>query len=185
MGIETVNVVVKNKAEDFEAEKASHKCKNRLETKHFKTISGRGRRLRTLGLRFWRPPLYQLSYSPVLIFRRRRIRRRTIHRKNGGPSVEASQKLPAAGFAASSPCTKNRAPATVFCWFQVPLILRGSHACRYPTIKWWTVRDSNPGPTGYEPAALPTELTVQIPSGPIRKIAATLGWRQHRFWRPL
>ena len=27
--------------------------------------SGRGRRLRTLGLRFWRPPLYQLSYSPV------------------------------------------------------------------------------------------------------------------------
>ena len=39
MGIETVNVVVKNKAEDFEAEKASHKCKNRLETVRFKTIS--------------------------------------------------------------------------------------------------------------------------------------------------
>ena len=55
---------------------------------------GRGRRLRTLGLRFWRPPLYQLSYSPILT--------------------------------------------------------------------WWTVRDSNPGPTGYEPVALPTELTVQI-----------------------
>ena len=33
-------------------------------------VFGRGRRLRTLGLRFWRPPLYQLSYSP----------------KNGGPS---------------------------------------------------------------------------------------------------
>ena len=57
---------------------------------------GRGRRLRTLGLRFWRPPLYQLSYSPICAF------------------------------------------------------------------KWWTVRDSNPGPTGYEPVALPTELTVQI-----------------------
>ena len=28
---------------------------------------GRGRRLRTLGLRFWRPPLYQLSYSPMNI----------------------------------------------------------------------------------------------------------------------
>jgi hypothetical protein len=41
-----VTVVVKNTAEDFEAAKASHKCKNRLETKHFKTISGRGRRLR-------------------------------------------------------------------------------------------------------------------------------------------
>ena len=27
---------------------------------------------------------------------------------------------------------------------------------------WWTVRDSNPGPTGYEPAALPTELAVRI-----------------------
>ena len=26
---------------------------------------GRGRRDRTLGLRFWRPPLYQLSYTPV------------------------------------------------------------------------------------------------------------------------
>lgn len=29
-------------------------------------LFGRGRRLRTLGLRFWRPPLYQLSYSPML-----------------------------------------------------------------------------------------------------------------------
>ena len=27
---------------------------------------GRGRRIRTLGTRFWRPLLYQLSYSPVL-----------------------------------------------------------------------------------------------------------------------
>jgi len=34
-----VTVVVKNTAEDFEAAKASYKCKNRLETKHFKTIS--------------------------------------------------------------------------------------------------------------------------------------------------
>ena len=31
-------------------------------------IYSRGRRLRTLGLRFWRPPLYQLSYSPIWIF---------------------------------------------------------------------------------------------------------------------
>ena len=36
---------------------------------------------------------------------------------------------------------------------------------------WWTVRDSNPGPTGYEPVALPTELTVQIPT---KTIAATI-----------
>ena len=47
-------------------------------------FSGRGRRIRTLGTRFWRPMLYQLSYTPV----------------------------------------------------------------------WWAFRDSNPGPTGYEPAAL-------------------------------
>ena len=31
----------------------------------FGNYHGRGRRLRTLGLRFWRPPLYQLSYSPI------------------------------------------------------------------------------------------------------------------------
>ena len=33
----------------------------------FGIYHGRGRRLRTLGLRFWRPPLYQLSYSPILL----------------------------------------------------------------------------------------------------------------------
>ena len=27
-------------------------------------INGRGRRIRTLGTRFWRPLLYQLSYTP-------------------------------------------------------------------------------------------------------------------------
>ncbi len=26
---------------------------------------GRGRRIRTLGPRFWRPLLYQLSYTPI------------------------------------------------------------------------------------------------------------------------
>ena len=36
-----VTVVIKNMAEDFEAAKAFHKSKNRLEIKHFKTISGR------------------------------------------------------------------------------------------------------------------------------------------------
>ena len=28
-------------------------------------FSGRGRRNRTLGTRFWRPLLYQLSYTPI------------------------------------------------------------------------------------------------------------------------
>ena len=27
--------------------------------------NGRGARIRTVGLRFWRPTLYQLSYTPV------------------------------------------------------------------------------------------------------------------------
>ena len=79
----------------------------------FGIYHGRGRRLRTLGLRFWRPPLYQLSYSPIYILK-----------ANDGPKQ-----------------------------------------------KWWTVRDSNPGPTGYEPAALPTELTVRFS---VKSIAATI-----------
>ncbi len=29
-------------------------------------VIGRGRRIRTLGTRFWRPLLYQLSYTPML-----------------------------------------------------------------------------------------------------------------------
>ena len=26
--------------------------------------------------------------------------------------------------------------------------------CGYPSFAWWAIRDSNPGPTGYEPGAL-------------------------------
>ena len=33
-------------------------------------LFGRGRRIRTLGTRFWRPLLYQLSYTPVSTFQR-------------------------------------------------------------------------------------------------------------------
>ena len=33
--------------------------------KDLRTFCGRGRRDRTLGLRFWRPPLYRLSYTPI------------------------------------------------------------------------------------------------------------------------
>ena len=55
-----------------------------IQTAQHCNFHGRGRRIRTLGTRFWRPMLYQLSYTPV----------------------------------------------------------------------WWAFRDSNPGPTGYEPAAL-------------------------------
>ena len=62
----------------------------------FGRINGRGRRIRTLGTRFWRPLLYQLSYTPI--------------------SLAA---LPSG---------------------DQPF--------------WWAFRDSNPGPAGYEPAAL-------------------------------
>ena len=33
----------------------------------FPDMNGRGRRIRTLGTRFWRPLLYQLSYAPILL----------------------------------------------------------------------------------------------------------------------
>ena len=59
-------------------------------------LFGRGRRDRTLGTRFWRPLLYQLSYTPIYL-----------------------DGLEAAGHGV-----------------------------------WWAFRDSNPGPTGYEPVAL-------------------------------
>ena len=65
--------------------------------------SGRGRRIRTLGTRFWRPLLYQLSYTPIFAHR---------------------QRLSSTG-------------------------------CAPPPVgDWWAFRDLNPGPTGYEPAAL-------------------------------
>ncbi len=38
---------------------------NRLRYGATKDKSGRGRRIRTLGTRFWRPLLYQLSYTPI------------------------------------------------------------------------------------------------------------------------
>ena len=55
-------------------------------THHIFDKIGRGEGTRTPGARFWRPTLYQLSYTPMKL--------------------------------------------------------------------WWTIRDSNPRPTGYEPGAL-------------------------------
>ena len=42
--------------------------KNNKHRKSSTCYFGRGRRDRTLGTRFWRPMLYQLSYTPILIF---------------------------------------------------------------------------------------------------------------------
>ena len=58
--------------------------KTRIHNEYGFSGNGRGRKIRTLDTRFWRPLLYQLSYTPM----------------------------------------------------------------------WWAFGDSNPGPTGYEPAAL-------------------------------
>ena len=41
-----------------------HKKEETTKFRHFLINSGRGRRIRTLGTRFWRPLLYQLSYTP-------------------------------------------------------------------------------------------------------------------------
>ena len=38
---------------------------NNIKTTYRCYFSGRGRRIRTLGTRFWRPMLYQLSYTPT------------------------------------------------------------------------------------------------------------------------
>lgn len=35
-----------------------------------------------------------------------------------------------------------------------PFGLSGNRPYLFFEIKWWAIRDSNPGPTGYEPAAL-------------------------------
>src|SRR5512134_1031123 len=50
--------------------------------------SGRGGRIRTRDLRFWRPPLYQLSYAPAGA-RTRVLRLNSIA---GAPSAAASQE---------------------------------------------------------------------------------------------
>ena len=71
--------------------------------------NGRGRRIRTLGTRFWRPLLYQLSYTPISV---RSPRQR---QPQEGSPMEVSP---------------------------------------HPIGDWWAFRDLNPGPTGYEPAAL-------------------------------
>ena len=36
-----------------------------IKTANADLYNGRGRRIRTLGTRFWRPLLYQLSYTPI------------------------------------------------------------------------------------------------------------------------
>ena len=43
----------------------SNACKYKKTASLTLTVFGRGRRIRTLGTRFWRPLLYQLSYAPM------------------------------------------------------------------------------------------------------------------------
>ena len=46
----------------------THVKRKPAETQCFCRFCGRGRRTRTLGTRFWRPLLYQLSYTPISNF---------------------------------------------------------------------------------------------------------------------
>ena len=49
-------------------EPAAHWSQTSCATKlRYTPLFGRGRRTRTLGTRFWRPLLYQLSYAPIKI----------------------------------------------------------------------------------------------------------------------
>ena len=45
-------------------------CQNKTPPAWVVFCFGRGRRIRTLGTRFWRPLLYQLSYTPISTFQR-------------------------------------------------------------------------------------------------------------------
>ena len=56
--------------------------------------------------------------------------------------------------------------------FFISMLMTGGMA-RFSSAQWWTVRDSNPGPTGYEPAALPTALTVPALRASEKRKAAT------------
>ncbi len=69
------------------------------------------------GTWFWRPLLYQLSYTPIysLLF--------------GNEPIKQTVKI---FTACKRVCFKLNADP----------------------IGWWAIRDSNPGPTGYEPVAL-------------------------------
>ena len=44
-------------------------ARNIIEQLTLYQTNGRGRRIRTLGTRFWRPLLYQLSYTPIFAHR--------------------------------------------------------------------------------------------------------------------
>ena len=47
---------------------ATHEKRKPAKTQCFRRFFGRGRRTWTLGTRFWRPLLYQLSYTPMWNF---------------------------------------------------------------------------------------------------------------------
>ena len=70
MGQKTINTAkrlpVHFRAAFFVQERSlSIKIKASRKSDSFVRLFGRGRRIRTLGTRFWRPLLYQLSYAPM------------------------------------------------------------------------------------------------------------------------
>ena len=49
---------------------------------------------------------------------------------------------------------RGRRTRTLGTWFWRPLLYHLSYTPVYSAGNWWAIRDSNPGPTGYEPVAL-------------------------------
>ena len=71
---------------------------------------GRGRRDRTLGTRFWRPMLYQLSYTPILNFSILFGLHETIlPNKKWWTSSFVLKKASGKRFSHESPCHRKRA----------------------------------------------------------------------------
>ena len=96
---------------------------------------GRGRRTRTLGTRFWRPLLYQLSYTPMYSMSYSVIGLvQNYHFFNCIISAQKNYIVP------------NRGLHQKYTFLSTPE--------RNIERFWWAFGDLNPGPSGYEPDAL-------------------------------
>ena len=113
--------------------------------------SGRGRRIRTLGTRFWRPLLYQLSYTPKKTLERRV----PIYHTESPPVCQAFSpnknvcSAPGAGILPCVQCASSlwqpvRMARRGICAVQMPL--RAEKACLHHTLchKYSTASKTRP-----------------------------------------
>ena len=127
---------------------------------HFLTVggSGRGGRARTYDNRFWRPVLYQLSYTPVVavplpqpapLFKSKNNADGEAVTKKGGvsaaPSKLCSNRLNQAMIVATTPAPTVRPPSR--------MAKRSFSSIAIGTIRWTSMAMLSPG------------ITISVPSG--------------------